>query len=99
MLKVVTLFMTYLIKYVFQKKTDNGILNVFNIITDINQSKILTKHISCESKCKFDGKNITQINAGITINLHVIVQNIMHVKKKKMILGILLHVVVKIENI
>ena len=75
--------MTYLIKYVFQKKTDNGILNVFNIITDINQSKILTKHISCESKCKFDGKNITQINAGITINLHVIVQNIMHVKKKK----------------
>ena len=74
--------MTYLIKYVFQKKTDNGILNVFNIITDINQSKILTKHISCESKCKFDGKNITQINAGITINLHVIVQNIMHVKKK-----------------
>ena len=92
--------MTYLIKYVFQKKTDNGILNVFNIITDINQSKILTKHISCESKCKFDGKNITQINAGITINLHVIVKNIMHVKKKKkMILGILLHVVVKIENI
>ena len=65
--------MTYLIKYVFQKKTDNGILNVFNIITDINQSKILTKHISYESKCKFDGKNITQINAGITINLHVIV--------------------------
>ena len=92
--------MTYLIKYVFQKKTDNGILNVFNIITDINQSKILTKHISCESKCKFDGKNITQINAGITINLHVIVKNIRHVKKKKkMILGILLHVVVKIENI
>ena len=90
--------MTYLIKYVFQKKTDNWILNVFNIITDINQSKILTKHISCESKCKFDGKNITQINAGITINLNVIVKNIMHVKKK-MILRILLHVVVKIENI
>ena len=71
---------------------------MFNIITDINQSKILTKHISCESKCKFDGKNITQVNAGITINLNVIVKNIMHVKKK-MILGILLHVVVKIENI
>ena len=29
-------------------------LSVFSIITGINESKILTKHISCECKCKFD---------------------------------------------
>ena len=27
-------------------------LSVFNMITGINQSKTLTKHISCECKCK-----------------------------------------------
>ena len=31
-------------------KTENINLNVFNIITKINESKILTKHVSC--KCK-----------------------------------------------
>ena len=30
--------------------------SVFNMITGINKSKILTKHISCECKCKFDGR-------------------------------------------
>ena len=27
------------------------------MITGINESKTLTKHISCECKCKFDGRN------------------------------------------
>ena len=35
-----------------QKKRLN--LSVFNTITGINESKLLTKHISCECKCKFD---------------------------------------------
>ena len=39
-------------------------------------------------------KNAIQINSGITINADVIVKNVMHVKK--IIFGILLHVVVKI---
>ena len=26
------------------------------MITGINESQILTKHISCECKCEFDGK-------------------------------------------
>ena len=30
---------------------------MFNIITWINESKTLTKHISCEFKYKFDGRN------------------------------------------
>ena len=50
--------MTYLIKYVcVPNKTEDLNLSVFNIITRINESKTLTKHISCECKCKFDGRN------------------------------------------
>ena len=53
MLVVVILLMTCLIKYMFQiKKVLN--LSVFNMIPDLNESKILTKHISCECRCKFD---------------------------------------------
>ena len=37
------------------KKEDLN-LNVFNIITGVNVSKILTKHISCKFECKFDGR-------------------------------------------
>ena len=29
---------------------------MFNIITGINESKTLTRHISCECKCRFDGR-------------------------------------------
>ena len=37
-------------------KTEDLNISVFKMITRINESKILTKHISCECKCKFDGK-------------------------------------------
>ena len=42
-------------------------------------------------------KNVSQINGGITINVDVSVKNVMYVKK--IIFGILLHVVVKMESI
>ena len=42
-------------------------------------------------------KNIIQINGGIMINVYVSVKNVMYVKK--IIFGILLHVVAKMENI
>ena len=38
-------------------KTEDLNLNVFNLITEINESKTLTKHISSKFKCKFDGRN------------------------------------------
>ena len=38
-------------------KTEDLNLSVFNMITGINESKTLTKHVSCEYKCKFDGRN------------------------------------------
>ena len=42
-------------------------------------------------------ENVIQINGGIMINVDTRVKNIMYVKK--IILGILLHVIVKMENI
>ena len=36
-------------------KTDDLNVNVSNMITGINESKTLTKHISCECRCHFDG--------------------------------------------
>ena len=70
---------------------------MFNINTVINGSKTLTKHISCECKCKFDEIKSIQINGGITINVDVVVKNVIHVKK--IIFGILVHIFVKMENI
>ena len=37
------------------KKKDRN-LNVFNMITGINESKTLIKHISCNCRCKFNGR-------------------------------------------
>ena len=56
----------------------------------------LTKHVSCECKCKFDGKNVIQIKSGIAINIGARVKNIY---VKKIIFGILLHIVAKTVNI
>ena len=47
--------MTYIIKYVFQKNRRFN-SSVFNIVAGINESKTLTKRISCECKCRSDVK-------------------------------------------
>ena len=41
------------------------------MITWINESKTLTKIISCKCKCRFDGKEVIQINDEIMINVNV----------------------------
>ena len=61
-------------------KTVDLNLSVFNMITGINESKTLTKHISCDCKCRFD--------------VVVSVRNVMYVKK--IMYGILQLVLVKI---
>ena len=38
------------------------------MIAGINESKILTKHISCKCECKFDGRKCNLCKSGITIN-------------------------------
>ena len=44
------------------------------MITRINESKALKTHISCECKCNFDGRNVTQIKSAIAINADVSVK-------------------------
>ena len=39
-------------------KTEDLNMHVFNMITGNNESKISTKDISCECKCRFDGKKM-----------------------------------------
>ena len=39
-------------------KTENLNLSAFNMIAGINESETLTKHISCNCKCRFDKKNV-----------------------------------------
>ena len=43
------------------------------------------------------GEIVIQINGGIMVNVDVSVKNVMYVKK--IMLGILLHVILKMENI
>ena len=84
-------------KWCAPNKTDLN-LSVFNIITGINGSKTLTKHIP--RKCvnvNLMEENVIQINGGTAINFHVSVKNVMYVKK--IIFAILLHAVSKTENI
>ena len=51
------------------------------MITGINESKTLTKHISCECKVDLIKENVIQINGGIMINVNVSVKNVNYVKK------------------
>ena len=83
-------------------KTKDLNINVFNMITRINESKILRKktYISCKCECKFHRINVIHIKSGVTIHFDVSVKirkNI--VCAKKIMYGILLYVVAKMANI
>ena len=39
-----------------QNKIEDVNLNIFNMITTINETRTSTKHISCDCKCNFDGR-------------------------------------------
>ena len=43
-------------KVCVSNKTEDLNIHAFNMITKINESKILTKDISCKCKCNFDGR-------------------------------------------
>ena len=70
---------------------------MFNMITGINESKTLTKHISCECKCKFDERKCNSDQWWNNDKCKCECKK-RHVCEKIMF-GILLHVVVKMENI
>ena len=52
-LEIVILLMTCV-----PNKTEDLNIHVANMITGINGSKALTKHVSCECNCKFDCRKI-----------------------------------------
>ena len=52
MISLVEVIMSYLQKYVLQKKDIS--VKVFNIITNKNKAKTMAKYISCDFKCKFN---------------------------------------------
>ena len=57
-------------------------LSVLKLMTGINKSKTITKHILFECKCKFDvNVNVTQINGGIMINVNASAKSAVYVKK------------------
>ena len=67
------------------------------MIADRNKSKTVTNHKSCECKCRFDTKDVIQINGEIATKCKCKCKNIMYVKK--FMSGILVHVFVKMKNI
>ena len=78
-------------------KTEDLSIHVFKMIKGKNESKTLTKDISCECKCKFDGRRCNSNKKGDKDNVDMSVKNIIYMKK--IIFGILLHVVAKMQNI
>ena len=79
-------------------KTEYLNLSVFNMITGINESKTLRKHIyHANININLMKQNVSQINGGIIINVDVSVKKVMYVKK--ITFQILLHVIVKMKNI
>ena len=46
-------------------------LSIVIMISGINESKTLTKHMSCECKCNFDGRNVIQVKIRKTVNVDV----------------------------
>ena len=73
-------------KYAFQNKGEDLNLSIFNIITGINESKPLTKHIyHANVNVNIMVENVIQIKSGIMINVDVgvkICKNIMCTKKE-----------------
>ena len=64
-------------------------LSIFNIITRLNESKTLTKHISCKCKCKFDGRKCNSNQSWNNVKCRFV---------KKTIFGILVLVLLKMVN-
>ena len=83
-------------KVCFWNKTENLNLSVFNMITGINKSRKQSVY-HMNGNVHLMEENVTHINGGITINVDVCLKNVMY--KKKIILGVPLHTVVKIKNI
>ena len=80
-------------------ETEDLNLSVFNMITGINESKTLIKHISCECECRFDGRK-RKCNSGQWWNNNKCqCERKKHHVCEKTMLWMLLHGITKMENI
>ena len=79
-------------------KTEDLNLSVFNMIARIKKSKTLTKHISCKYKCRFDETKCNSHQWWNNDKCRCEFKKC-YVCEKKVMFGILLHVIVKMENI
>ena len=43
------------------KETKHINVKAFNMITNKNEAKAMTKHISCDCKCKFNSQHVIQV--------------------------------------
>ena len=76
-------------------ETEDLHMHVFNMITEKNEQKMLTKDVNVNVNLM--EKFLTQIKKGIIINVDESAQNIIYVKK--IIFGMMLHVVVVVKTI
>ena len=67
------------------------------MITGINKLKTLTKDISCECKCRFDGRKCNSNQKWNNDKCQCKCKK--HNYVKKIIFGILLHVIAKMVNV
>ena len=86
------------IKICVPNKTEDLNLSVFNMITGINESKTLTKHISCECKCKFE-ETKCKSNQWWDNNKCQCVCKKHHICEKDYVWNLATFVAVKMENI
>ena len=52
--KCMEVVLSYHQNYVFRRKTKDINVKVFNMITNKNEAKTITKYILCDCKCKFN---------------------------------------------
>ena len=82
--------MYYLQKCVPKETTDRYV-KAFNIITNKDEAKAMTEHISSGCRCKFN--STTCYSKHVNVNIKIIIST------KKIIVGILAHVFVRIVKI
>ena len=96
--KYIGSFNVLLPKICVLKETKDINVKEFNMITNKNEAKAITKHIPCECKCKFNSTICnSNLKNGLIKHVHVSVKII--VRSKKIIVGILAHVFVRIVSI
>ena len=78
-------------------KTEDLNLGVLSMITGVNESKTLAKHLPCQCKSRFDGRKCGTDQWWNNDKCLCESKNVMYVME--IMFGILLHVIVKMQNI